>query len=321
MDPKKPDFKQVRKGIGGSRIAALAGLSPWAGPHDVWLETFGQSDEKEVTTDLLRGKHVGPALCKWYAEETGKHVSHMGAHEKTLVHPEYSIVRATPDGLVGETARSKRVKVLEVKSPHWRTADQWGEPGTDMIPEHYLPQVTWEMAAAGLDVADVAALIGGQLLIYSVRYNPRLFEALLHIALQFWRDHVEICTPPPIDASDGARALLGRLYPRETLDLIEATEEQVEMLEKYAEAQSLIKGIEDEKKAIQAALMEGIGEHEGITSGVASVYWKTRGGRIAHKGIAERLLAEKSEEEQAALVTEFTGKDYRHFQIYPKKKK
>ncbi len=315
------NLKQVRHCIGGSRIAAVAGISPWATPHTVWLEMFGLRDELEVTSDLQRGTHIGPGLVTWYAEKTGMHVSHYGKNEKTFIHPEHKIVCATPDAIVHKTPNSKPLKALEVKAPHWRTADQWGEPGTDMIPEHYLPQVTWECAATQLPVADVAPIIDGDLPIYTVSFSKKLFEALLHVGEKFMKDHVEARKPPNIDASEGARTMLLKIYPHETTDLVEATEADLELLRNYISYGSDIKAWKAEQDAIKNALMERLGEAEGMKTGVANVYWKMRKGKMSWKGFAEDLADEVPDELEEKLRKEHTSEGKRHFQIYPSKKK
>jgi putative phage-type endonuclease len=310
-----------KTGIGGSRIAALAGLSPWSSPSDVWAEVFGMADRKDATADLMRGLHLGPALCRWYADMTQMHVSHIGNYEQTRQHPEHAVVQATPDGLVGRTPDAKRIKVLEVKAPHWRTADQWGEPGTDDIPEHYLPQVTWEMAATGLPAADVGALIDGELRVYTVAFNPRLFDALLHLAEAFWHDYVLTQTPPPVDGSEGARKLLLKLYPRATAPLVEAQEAHLELLREYTEIRAKAKEMETRESEIKNKIMEAIGQADGMTSPVANAYWKLRDGRPRWQEVAEDAMKDFAEEEKDKIVFEHTGAAYRHFQIYAKRGK
>jgi hypothetical protein len=135
-----PTLERKRDGISGSMIAEVAGLSPFAGsgPHHAWSRIFGLDSDRDGKA-IRRGTHMGPALCSWYAEETGQTVTHMGRHEKQLVCAEHPIVRATPDGLVRATKDSKPHKTLEVKSPGLATMGSWGDSGTDQIPEYYLP--------------------------------------------------------------------------------------------------------------------------------------------------------------------------------------
>lgn len=310
----------TKTGIGGSRIANLVGLG-FGSPSSVWAEIMGLADPKEATSDLMRGKYLGPALCPWYAELTGMHVSHIGRYEQTRQHPEHAIVQATPDGLIGKTPDAKRIKVFEAKAPHWRTADQWGEPGTDEIPQHYLPQVTWECAATGLPAADVGALIDGELRIYTVNFNPRLFDALLHTAEAFWRDHVLTQTPPPVDGSEGARKLLLKLYPRATAPLVEAQEAHLELLREYTEIRAKAKEMDEREAEIKNKIMEAIGQADGMTSTVANAYWKLRDGRPKWQEIADDAMKDFDVDVRDKIIMDHTGAAYRHFQIYAKRGK
>jgi putative phage-type endonuclease len=269
------DQKVRARGIGGSEIAAVAGVNPWSSPLDVWLRKTGRATEQPTTQHMARGTHLGPALAAWYEELTGHAVTHRGAHERTRVCAEHPLVVATPDGIVHRTTRDSAPEaVLECKSPHWRSANDWGEPGTDQIPECYLPQVTWEMAATGLRRADVAALLDGELLIYTVPYDGALFDALLGVAESFWRDYVEADVAPPVDGSKSAREWLLREHPRAVRDVIKGTEEHAAMVRELGRVTITLRDMEAHKECVRQQLMEAIGDHEGLTCAAGKVSWR-----------------------------------------------
>lgn len=229
-------------GIGSSEIAAVAGLSPWMRPIDVWEKKLGIAPEAD-NHNTRRGNFLEEGLRRWYAAETGLRVE-PGA---TLRHPSFQRVLATPDGLVYEHGKGRAHRVLELKSPAPRSADHWGEAGTDQIPEYYIPQVIWEMACAEVDSADVAALIGGELNIYTVRFDADLFGQLVEIANRFWIDHVETKTPPPVEGTASYTEYLKRRFPRSvgvtlTADPnIEALAQELREIEALEERAELIR--------------------------------------------------------------------------------
>lgn len=280
------------RAIGGSEIATVAGLNPYARPIDVYLRKVGQEPERKDTSHLLRGVHLGPALVTWYEAITGKVVTHHGANEATLVSATHPLVVATPDGIVHTASRSSKAeRVLEAKAPHWRNADRWGEPGTDEIPDEYVPQVIWEMAAASVERADVAALIDGDLKIYTVAWDGELFEVLYDKAQQFWRDHVLARVPPPADGSDSHGEYLARRFPASVGELRQATESEESMVLEYRKVREAREMAEAKEAELKQLLQEAIGEGEGLTLSCGKVTWKSCKGRVTtdYKAIVEEL--------------------------------
>jgi putative phage-type endonuclease len=263
------------RGIGGSEIAAVAGIDPYRSPLDIALRKKHLVEREPETHHQLRGQYVGPALAAWYEAKTGKLVTHRGAHEQTLQSEAHPIVIATPDGLVHSAGRgSKVIAVLEVKTPYWRTAHLWGAPGTDEIPEHYVPQAIWEMAAANVNHADVGALLDGDLPIYTVPFDADLFAALLEAAERFWRDYIETDNLPPADGSETARAWLLKQHPRATRDMLEGAAREAELLRSLRDATTSRKELEEREELLKQQLMEIIGDHEGLSCEAGRITWR-----------------------------------------------
>lgn len=196
-----------RTGIGGSEVGALLGLSPWARPIDVWRAKV-EGHELEETLPMKRGRLLEPSIAAWYAEDMGAELHEVG----TLRHPSSSVLLATPDRIACFSTGEQRV--LEIKSPGYRMAEEWGEAGTDRVPKYYLVQVAAEMGCAGLERADLAALIGGEdFRIYNLKRNLDLEAMIIEAAERFHRDFVVTRKPPPPDASDTYSEWLASRYP------------------------------------------------------------------------------------------------------------
>jgi len=265
------DQKSLRQqGIGSSEIAAVAGISPWSGPLEVWARKTG-SHEDEESHHLERGIYLEPGLIDWYAARVSRKVSIPG----TLVYIPSKIVIATPDGISRDPLGiEENDRVLEIKAPGWRTYHHWGEPGTDQIPEYYIPQVIWECAVTGLGSADVAVFLDGDLKIFRVPFNEQLFDALRHRAEAFWRDYVVPRCEPPADASDKAKQWLARRYPKATHDLLEATAETEAIAGRLREAKALKKKATEQEALAKHQLQQAIGIHEGIVGPDWRVSWR-----------------------------------------------
>jgi len=195
--------------VGGSDVAAILGLSPWATPFSVWARIVGGAQGEE-SIPKARGKALEAAVLALYAEETGAEL--LGA--KKLQHPAMPFTRASLDSM----ARREGRRVVEAKTSLERS--KWGEPGTDVIPEPYLYQCTWysgvALANGVVDVpeVDVAALVAGELGVYHVRHDPELFGLLEEAVRRFWVDYVEPMRPPPLSEPWIDLGAVNRMHPR-----------------------------------------------------------------------------------------------------------
>jgi predicted phage-related endonuclease len=110
----------------------------------------------------------------------------------TIYHPEYSFLAANID----RWADNKR-RILECKTASFLKAKEWGDSGTDQIPESYLIQVAYYAAICDVPKVDIAVLIGGQdFRIYTYERNRELEDKLIKIACNFWYNQIEKRIPP-----------------------------------------------------------------------------------------------------------------------------
>jgi len=153
------DFTQDRsKYIGGSDIGAILGLSPFKSPLAVWMEKTGKEVKTVDSLPLRFGSFVEEFVANEYAKATGFALRH---DESIYIHPDYSYMSAHIDRFVHTDGLDQAAtKILECKTANPFSRAQWGEPGSDQIPLHYLTQVTWYLAITGIERADIAVLIG-----------------------------------------------------------------------------------------------------------------------------------------------------------------
>lgn len=220
-----------RKAIGASEIAALAGLSRWATPIQIY-EAKRTGQLLEATLPMELGILLEEPIAQVYASRTKRHVRKV----YTLQNPRYPFAVATPDRAVfavappfapdgpelGREDLADAERLLQVKSTTWRMAKEWGTPGTDEVPEDYLAQVTWEMGVSEKAISDFGVLFDKDRFdVFTVHFNAELFAGLYEIGERFMRDHVNAGIPPPPDASEQYKEFLSRAFPREaTEDLI-----------------------------------------------------------------------------------------------------
>lgn len=275
---------QRKSGIGGSDIAAILGISPWRTPLDVWLDKTGQQiDEPARNAEAMYwGTVLEDVVATEYATRSGAKVQRVRA---MLRHPDRDWMIGNIDRAI--VAPGTRVRldaagwlqgaagILECKTANAYAAAEWSGPdGSDAMPVYYAAQCMWYLAIAGLDVADVAVLIGGQ------QYQQRRVErddetirGLVERAEHFWRHHVlGGIAPEPTNARDAAR-----LFQRDDGSL-RAIDDDAELLVTFNNLRHVREQLDHwqaQADGLTDALKLAIGEHAGLAiNGRPVATWK-----------------------------------------------
>ena len=281
------DHKLRSNGVGSSEIAMLVyvpdehgdmkPLSPWGGAHKLWRQKTGKEEDKPAKSYMTRGTYMETGLINWYADDTGV----AWIKPKSLRHDKFPFVVDSVDGLTfpsGTTVKLMRqylktgegatpLRCVEAKTSSFWARDEWGEAGTDEIPQHYLVQAQWHLGihATQDGICDVPMDDGSRRTDYHVPYDDELYMALVDRAESFWRDHVEKEVEPNIDDyADTTKWLSKYLAQKAGMGFLEADEEQVQMLLQYRKAALLIKVDINELEKRKEALQRIIGEYQGI---------------------------------------------------------
>jgi putative phage-type endonuclease len=170
--------EQRRSGIGGSDIAALMGVSPFATAEDVRRSKVENYDVPE-TEQMRIGKRIEPFIVR----------------EFRCLKPEFSVINskrlykrdeiflATPDRLlcVGEPMPHA---ILEIKN-----CEYWSREKRTMAAY----QVQWYLFVLGLKFGYVCAMEKGwKLHVQPIVRDEELIERMRDTAQQFWENH---CAP------------------------------------------------------------------------------------------------------------------------------
>ena len=186
----KQEWLMERKNyIGGSDLGAICGLNPYRTALDVYLDKTSDDIAENTNSAMHWGTLLEDVIAKEYAQVTGYDVE---IEPNTIYHPEYEFLGANID----RWADNKR-RILECKTASFLKAKEWGDLGTDQIPESYLIQNATYSAVCNIPVVDTAVLIGGQdFRIYTYNRDKNLEEKLIKIACNFWYNHIEKRVPP-----------------------------------------------------------------------------------------------------------------------------
>jgi putative phage-type endonuclease len=267
-----PEQMEIRKtGIGSSEIAILAGLDPYRSSLDLYARKVGLDDFRD-SKYMRWGRRLETVIADEYADQTGSVLANPG----TVRCPKRPLVIATPDRVVITPATFDWRKAVEIKTASARMADEWGDPGTDEVPQRYVCQVAWEMAATGLPSADLAVLIAGNdFRIYHLTRDLELEEGLVELAERFWRDHVEPRRPPLETAQpQGVSDYLKRAYPRDVGPVLDADEETSALALQYAQARSARDSDAGVVEELEARIKARIADAAGIRGAWGQITWK-----------------------------------------------
>ncbi len=189
MKNKQEWLRERKNYLGGTDLAAICGLSPYRTALDVYLDKTSNDIAYETNAAMRWGTLLEDTIAKEYAEVTGYDVE---IEPNTIYHPEYKFLGANID----RWADNKR-RILECKTASFLKAKEWGDLGTDQIPESYLIQNATYSAVCNIPVVDTAVLIGGQYFrIYTYNKNKELEDKIIKIGVNFWHNHIEKRTPP-----------------------------------------------------------------------------------------------------------------------------
>lgn len=285
MNAREDWLMARRSGIGGSDVAAILGLSKWKTPYSVWQDKVGQGVEIEDNAPMKWGRALEPVIRQEYAEATGRVVLQP---TDMLRHPKYEFMLANLDGMTEDR------RVVEIKTA--RSAQGWGEPGSDQVPQDYMFQVQHYMAVTGFEVADVAVLIGGSdFRLYEVPADAELQEMMIDAESRFWQLVITNTPPEPVSLAD-ARARYGRSL---TSGTIEANNEVTHALEALQIINTKIDTLQQQADDAKVKIMAYMGEHEAlIVGGKPAITWKTQAG-------AKRFDSTKFKELHPELYQQF----------------
>ena len=260
-----------RKGIGGSDVAALLGISPWRTARDLYfdkLNIVAVEDNEDNWVALEMGHLLEPLVAKIFQHRTGYKIYQI---KKMFQHPQYSWMLADVDYFVelpdGSTA------ILEIKTTNYNARDNWWLNGEETVPVYYETQGRHYMAVMNVDRCFFCCLYGNneeETIIREIRRDESYEEEMIFLEQYFWENHVLTRTPPPY-TEDGDLVLesvrrhtgsADQDAPVVTLDLSLTAKLmrylQLQEQKKLTEAGS--KEIEADMKRLKAALVAEMGK-------------------------------------------------------------
>lgn len=201
-DDEESWLKARTRGIGGSDVGAICGVSPFTSARQIYLNKTGQFQDALKPNDAAKERmHFGhmlePIVADEYSQRTGNKVIAVNA---TLVHKDHPWALANVDRLIVDDD-GRPVGILECKTTSEYMNEEW-ESGEILM--SYIYQLNWYLWILGLEKGAFACLVGGnKFYYYDVFRNDELLEnTIIPAAEKFWFDNVLALKEPEMQATD-----------------------------------------------------------------------------------------------------------------------
>jgi putative phage-type endonuclease len=196
-----------RRGIGGSDVAAIFGISPFRTARDLYddkLNIASAADDAGNWVALEMGHLLEPLVARIFAKKTGLEVFQI---KKMFQHPQYPFMLADVDYFV--RLPNGKIAILEIKTTNYNAKGHWWKDGEECVPVYYETQGRHYMTVMDIDEIFYCCLYGNNEdeVIIRYLYRDREYEQeMIYLEREFWHDHILTRIPPPY-TEDGSLIL------------------------------------------------------------------------------------------------------------------
>ena len=196
--PRDDWLNYRRRGIGGSDVAAILGVSPFRTSRDIYYDKLGivalEPDESNWV-QLEVGHLLEDLVAKIFQKKTGYRVFQI----KKMFHcPDYPFMLADVDYFV--ELPDGTIALLECKTTNYNAKDNWWMNGKESVPVYYDLQGRHYMAVTDIDRVFFCCLYGNtedESIIREIRRDKDYEAELIFYEQQFWIGNVQAEVPPP----------------------------------------------------------------------------------------------------------------------------
>lgn len=261
-----PEQREERRHcVGASDVAALLNCDPWRSAADVWTSKVYETEDSP-SAHMTLGSRLEPMVLAWAEERLGP----LERDPEKLHFP--SLIADVPlaanlDAYVKEDGTPVEAKTSGVLGPIF---GQWGEEGTDNVPDHIILQCQAQLICTGRDLCHQPALLGGRgFVMYEIPRNVALIAIICDEIRAFWK-LVRDRTPPPDSVPHLEVLKRIRRQPKKVVGI------EPELIEDYLHAKLLADEAAETKDMAQAKLIAALGDAELGDGGQAGKFWYRR---------------------------------------------
>jgi putative phage-type endonuclease len=271
MTAKSVEWHEARRtGLGGSDIAAIAGMSTRRSPYHVWLSKLNLAAEGEA--DFEEAAHWGNVLEEPVAQEYATRAGVKVRKKTGLVRDKQRPY------LIGNVDRiiippSGQHGILEVKTTGMSHPWTSGQP-TDAA----MLQLQHYLGITGLPWGAFAALVMGgpggvKMVSIEVQRDDDMIESIRRLAETFWH-YVTTGNPPPPDGSERYSEALKKRFPQAlTAEQYLLPDEVLPIVEEYDTAAEALRKAEQAKRKAEQELQAAMEDHAVGIIGDRKISW------------------------------------------------
>jgi putative phage-type endonuclease len=263
-----PEWHELRNepgAIGGSDIAAVAGLSQWESPYTKWAKKTKQiPDSIEPSMAMRLGTKLETPILEIFAEE---HPELELYTTGTWANKEEPWMRANPDAIYAD--QTGEFGILEVKF----SRDYWTS-----VPQSYRAQVLWYMRVFGLRKAKLVALAGSSYQEFDIEWDQFEADTLFGAALRF-RNHVTQVRAPQWDGSNSTLETVKKLNPNIADGEVDLDDLGMHYFNKLDEFERVEKELTELKSRVLSAMN---GNKRGLIYGEHRISLRARGAGLPY---------------------------------------
>lgn len=251
----KEQRQSRKKHLGSSDAPAILALSPWSDPGDVyWSKVLDVADDAP-TQAMETGNRLESPLLDFAADRLGvtieKNVFRVSSGR------DCGILAANYDAII-----VGRPEAIEAKYVGPDSASQWGDEGTDDVPDYVNVQCQHQAFVGRLERVWVPALVIAyrpEWRLYCVPRSDAIIDAMVEAELAFWRDHVKAKVPPE---NAPPPLFLLKALRREPATCVDLSEEAIEAINAREAAATVKKEAEERYDAATRNVLALLGDAE-----------------------------------------------------------
>lgn len=263
-----PEWHELRNepgAIGGSEIAAIAGLSAYESAYTKWAKKTNKIPSEIKPSHRMRlGTKFEQPILEVFAED---HPELQVYTTGTWANKTNDWQRANPDALY--KTKDGTWGIVEVKF----SAEYWSQP-----PQHYRAQVLWYMATMGIYDAKLIGVVGGNYVEFDVQWDKFEADSLLSAAERF-RQHVINDKAPDWDGSLSTFETVRQLNPHIKDGEVDLDDLGMHYFLKLDEYQRVESELTELKSRVLAAMD---GNKRGLVYGEHLLSLRSRGGGLPY---------------------------------------
>ena len=273
-------LRERRTYLGGSEIGCIVGANPYRTALDVYLDKTSEGIVENISEPAYWGNTLEAVIAEEYSKRTAFELE---VPAGLIRHKEHHFIGANIDRWA-----NGRAHILECKTASFTKAHEWGEEGTNQIPNTYLFQVAYYAAITGVERVDIAVLIGGQdFRIYQYLKDKEMEDKLIRAAVLFWNKYVAAGIPPqPKTDADTAK-----LFPKGNGLEVRADDTILKKVDMLQDLKVQNSNVEKEIEHLQVEIKNYMQDAELLIDNVGNLKatWKNRKGlkRLDTKTLSE----------------------------------